>query len=76
LLLLIHTSIAYTTKFNTAFDKMNKLGRLAEWGKEKMARDSKNTISEDYKALELEMTMRHEGIALASDPVVPFTPLR
>lgn len=41
---------------------MNKLGRLAAWGKEKMGTDSKNSLSEDYKALELEMQMRHEGM--------------
>jgi len=41
---------------------MNKLGQLAQWGKEKMARDSKNTTSDDFKALETEMNMRHEGM--------------
>jgi len=41
-----------------------------------MARDSKNTIPEDYKALELEMTMRHEGMASSCSPVIPPIPLR
>jgi hypothetical protein len=45
---------------------MNKLGRLAAWGKEKMGSDSKNSLSEDYKALELEMQMRHEGMLCSS----------
>lgn len=40
---------------------MNKLGRLAQWGKEKMGGDSKNSITDDFKALELEMNMRQEG---------------
>lgn len=38
-----------------------KLGRFKQWAGEKMGGDAKTDTSEDFKALEIEMNLRHEG---------------
>jgi len=39
-----------------------KFDRALQWGKEKMGKDNKTTVSDDFKAMEMEMQMRNEGI--------------
>ena len=38
-----------------------KLGRLNQWAKERMGGEVKTNTSDEFKALEMEMTLRHEG---------------
>jgi hypothetical protein len=38
-----------------------KLGRVKQWAGEKMGAESKTNVSEEFKALEMEMSLRHEG---------------
>ena len=38
-----------------------KLGRFKQWAGEKMGNESQTGLSDDFKALELEMNLRHEG---------------
>lgn len=42
-----------------------KLGRVKQWAGEKMGQESKTGLSEEFKGLELEMTLRHEGMYTA-----------
>lgn len=39
-----------------------KLGRFKQWAGEKMGGEAKTDTSEDFKALEIEMNLRHEGL--------------
>ena len=39
-----------------------KLGRFKQWAGEKMGNESKTGLSDDFKALEMEMNLRHEGL--------------
>lgn len=39
-----------------------KLGRFKQWAGEKMGNESQTGLSDDFKALELEMNLRHEGM--------------
>ncbi|KAE9983664.1 hypothetical protein BLS_009657 [Venturia inaequalis] len=39
-----------------------KLGRFKQWAGEKMGGEAKTDTSEDFKALEIEMNLRHEGM--------------
>ena len=39
-----------------------KLGRFKQWAGERMGGEAKTEVSEDFKALEEEMTYRHEGM--------------
>lgn len=39
-----------------------KLDRVKQWAGEKMGQESKTGVSEEFKALEMEMTLRHEGM--------------
>lgn len=46
--------------------KMNvnkKLDRLKQWAGERMGGEVKTNTSDEFKALEMEMTLRHEGMA-------------
>jgi PHP family Zn ribbon phosphoesterase len=45
-----------------------KLDRFKQWTGEKMGGEVKTGVSDDFKALELEMNLRHEGM-----PRPPFT---
>lgn len=38
-----------------------KLDRLKQWGKERMGSEVKTDTNEEFKALELEMQLRHDG---------------
>ena len=38
-----------------------KLDRVKQWAGEKMGAEAKTGVSEEFKALELEMSLRHEG---------------
>lgn len=44
-----------------------KLGRFKQWAGEKMGGEVKTGTSEEFKALELEMNLRHEGMRPNSD---------
>ncbi|KAF3926096.1 Endophilin-A2 [Dactylellina cionopaga] len=39
-----------------------KLDRVLQWSKEKMGNDSKTAATDEFKAMEMEMQMRHEGM--------------
>ncbi|EEH06106.1 BAR domain-containing protein [Histoplasma capsulatum G186AR] len=39
-----------------------KIGRFKQWAGERMGSESKTTLSDDFKALEVEMNLRHEGM--------------
>ncbi|KAK5723050.1 hypothetical protein LTR17_014011 [Elasticomyces elasticus] len=39
-----------------------KLDRLKQWGRERMGSDSKTATSDEFKALEMEMQLRHDGM--------------
>ncbi|KAI9841731.1 MAG: hypothetical protein M1838_003434 [Thelocarpon superellum] len=39
-----------------------KLGRFKQWAGERMGGEAKTSVSDDFKALEEEMTQRHEGM--------------
>lgn len=38
-----------------------KLDRLKQWAGERMGGEAKTNVSDDFKALEVEMALRHEG---------------
>lgn len=38
-----------------------KLGRFKQWAGEKMGQEAKTDTSEDFKMLQSEMELRHEG---------------
>jgi hypothetical protein len=38
-----------------------KLDRVKQWAGEKMGAEAKTNVSEEFKALEMEMTLRYEG---------------
>jgi BAR domain len=38
-----------------------KIGRMTQWAGEKMGKEEKTTVSDDFKALETEMGLRHKG---------------
>jgi hypothetical protein len=38
-----------------------KLDRVKQWAGEKMGAESKTNVSEEFKALEMEMALRHDG---------------
>ena len=38
-----------------------KFDRLKQWGRERMGGESKTDTTEEFKALEIEMQLRHEG---------------
>ncbi len=48
-----------------------KFDRLRQWGKERLGGDVTTNASDDFKSLETEMTLRHEGIS----QVFPFKQL-
>jgi hypothetical protein len=53
------------TSRNQALAKMNinkKLDRVKQWAGEKMGAESKTNVSEEFKALEMEMQLRYEGM--------------
>ena len=39
-----------------------KLDRLKQWAGERMGAEAKTNVSDDFKALEVEMGLRHEGL--------------
>lgn len=41
-----------------------KLGRFKQWAGERMGGEVKTNVSDDFKALEVEMGLRHEGIII------------
>ena len=38
-----------------------KFDRLKQWGKERMGGDVVTTTTDEFKALEMEMDLRHQG---------------
>jgi hypothetical protein len=40
-----------------------KLDRLKQWAGERMGGEAKTNVSDDFKALETEMNLRHDGIS-------------
>lgn len=43
-----------------------KLDRVKQWAGEKMGAETKTNVSEEFKTLELEMALRHEGMSVQS----------
>lgn len=48
-----------------------KLGRFKQWAGEKMGGEARTGVSEEFKALEVEMELRHSGMRAR-----PITQLR
>lgn len=46
-----------------------RLDRVKQWAGEKMGADVKTTVSDEFKALELEMALRHDGMASTQTPL-------
>lgn len=42
-----------------------KLDRLKQWAGERMGGEAKTNVSDDFKALEIEMGLRHEGMSFS-----------
>lgn len=40
-----------------------KFDRIKQWTNEKMGAEAKTGVSDEFKALEMEMTLRHEGMS-------------
>lgn len=38
-----------------------KLDRVKQWAGEKMGAESKTNVSDEFKSLEMEMALRHDG---------------
>lgn len=47
-----------------------KLDRFKQWAGEKMGGEAKTGVSDEFKALETEMNLRHEGALLSSSPLL------
>ena len=47
-----------------------KLGRFKQWAGERMGGEAKTNVSDDFKSLEVEMTLRHEGIVNGGQSVI------
>lgn len=45
-----------------------KLDRVKQWAGEKMGGEAKTNVSDEFKALEMEMTLRHEGMSRKPTP--------
>ena len=43
-----------------------KLGRFKQWAGERMGGEAKTSASDDFKSLEVEINLRHEGIITVS----------
>lgn len=41
-----------------------KFDRMKQWGKERMGSERQTDTNEEFKALEMEMQLRHDGIRL------------
>lgn len=46
---------------NVEMNVNKRFQKLQQWGKEKMGSDGRSGASDDFKALETEMNMRHSG---------------
>lgn len=51
-----------------------KLGRVKQWAGEKMGGEVKTNVSDDFKAMEMEMDLRHEGMLCRSQITMMTTP--
>jgi len=63
----------------TAQVKMNvnkKLDRFKQWAGERMGGEVKTNVSDDFKALEVEMALRHEGMCFKSSQLSNASPAR
>ena len=47
---------------------MKRLDRLKQWAGERMGGEVKTTVSDDFKSLEAEMQVRHEGVYMLTRP--------
>ena len=48
-------------KFSYNMNVNKKLGRFKQWAGERMGGEAKTNVSDDFKSLEVEMNLRHEG---------------
>lgn len=46
-----------------------KLGRFKQWAGERMGGEARTNVSDDFKSLELEMNLRHEGTIMRPESV-------
>jgi hypothetical protein len=53
-----------------------KLDRVKQWAGEKMGQEAKTNVSEEFKALEMEMSLRHEGMFTSKYQGSKLTPVR
>lgn len=48
-----------------------KLGRFKQWAGERMGGEAKTSVSDDFKSLEVEMNLRHEGTSWVGRRAAP-----
>lgn len=48
-------------KISYSMNVNKKLGRFKQWAGERMGGEAKTNVSDDFKSLEVEMNLRHEG---------------
>lgn len=48
-----------------------KLGRFKQWAGERMGGEAKTNVSDDFKTLEVEMNLRHEGMIMELKLILP-----
>ncbi len=51
----------YTNQTKAIMNVNKKLGRFKQWAGERMGQEAKTSVSDDFKSLEVEMALRHEG---------------
>ena len=51
-----------------------KLDRLKQWAGERMGGEAKTSVSDEFRALEEEMTYRHEGMTTIVPSICVLTP--
>ena len=49
-----------------------KLDRFKQWAGERMGGEAKTMVSDDFRALEVEIGLRHEGLSNCSTGDVPM----
>lgn len=49
---------------NDIMNVNKKLDRFKQWAGERMGGEAKTSVSEDFKSLEVEMGLRHEGSSI------------
>jgi hypothetical protein len=59
------------TTTTTTMNVTKKFDRLKQWTNEKMGAEARTGLSDDFKALEMEMNLRHEGMHMRPSAAPP-----